>query len=68
MLVSVRLSVAAMMPRLGLSYRHDEPSVLHALEADQPAGELFDFPGFALDDEDFKARFMVKMRMTGRDH
>jgi hypothetical protein len=51
-----------------LRNRHDETTVLHALQSDQAACELFDLSGFPVDNEDFETRIMVKMRMTGRDH
>jgi hypothetical protein len=57
-----------MVPGFGPSNRHDEPPVLHALQTDQPAGELFDLSGLAMNNEDFQAGIMVEMRMTGRNH
>ena len=56
------------MPGFGLCNSHDEPPVLHTLQTDQAAGELLDLPGFSMDNEDFQARVMVEMRMTGRDY
>lgn len=67
--VRVRLSIRVkMMTRFGLSNCHDEPPMLHALQTDQAAGELFDLSGLTVHDEDFKARIMIEVRMTGRDH
>jgi hypothetical protein len=57
-----------MPPGVGLSNRHDQSPMLHALQTDEAASELFDPSGFAMNNEDFKAGIMVEMRMTGRDH
>ena len=61
----VGLCGRVIVPRLGLGDRHYEPSVLHALQPDQAAGELFDLSGSAMDNENFQARVVVEMRMTG---
>ncbi|MGA9463627.1 MAG: hypothetical protein WBV28_12620 [Terracidiphilus sp.] len=68
LLVCVGFSVGVMMRGFRLRNRHDQPPVLHAFQADQSASEFLDPSGLPVDDEDFQARIMVKMSMTGRDH
>lgn len=63
-----RFSAGAMAPGSRLCNRHDQPSVLHALQANQAAGEFLDPARFAMDNENLQTRVMVQMCMTGRDH
>ena len=42
--------------------------MLHALQANQASRELLNLPRFPVDDKDLKARIMVQVCMTGRDH
>ena len=69
MFVRVRLPVSAVkIVRCGPRDRHHETTVLYALQSDQAPGELFDLPGFSVNDEDLKTRIMVEVSMTGRNH
>ncbi len=54
--------------RDGDSRRHDQTSVLHALQSNQPAREFLHLRGLAVHNEDFQAGIMVQMRVTGRHH
>ena len=66
MFVSVRFPVSVVsMPLCGLCNCRDKPPVLHTLQANKPASEFLDLPGFAMYDEDLKAGIVVEVGMTG---
>ena len=64
----VRFSVRAMMSGFGLCNSHDETPVLNAFQSNKAAGEFLYPSRLAMHNEDFQARVMVDMCMTGRDH
>ena len=48
--------------------RHNQASVADPLQADQATGKALYLCGFAMHDEDLKARIVIEMCVTGRDH
>jgi hypothetical protein len=51
-----------------LCHCHHETAVLHSLQSDEAACELLDLSGPAVHNDDFKARIVIEMCVTGRDH
>ena len=63
--MNVTSAAGVMTSGFGLCNGHYQSPMLHAFHANQTAGELLHLSRFAMDNEDFKAGIMVKMRMTG---
>jgi hypothetical protein len=75
MLLPFRFGKTASVPvfvsfsaRFGLCNRHDKAPMLHALQTNQAACELFDLSRSPVHDEDLQTRVVVEMRMTGRNY
>jgi hypothetical protein len=66
--VRVGTSVSVAMHRFGLRNSHDESAMLHAFQSDQTASEFLYAPGFAMHNQNFQARIVIQMCVTGGDH
>ena len=62
--------VCRLFARIQRMRRHclNEPAVLYALEPDQAVGKLLDLSRLAVHDQHLKTRFVIEVRVTGRNN